>query len=264
MKKEVFQTYEFLKYQLFAKSIKTIHPPFAYDLIQHLKNRDISAHDKKAIFSIKRKAANNNNIIEHTDMGASAKGRKYVRSFKKVADMAAKSGISHKYGRLLYHLVNYFEPENIIEMGTSLGISTLYLSLANKKANIITIEGCAETARVAQNYIKKGGGNNVKVYVGGFQSLLPHTLEGMPAVDFVFFDGHHKYEPTMEYFRKSKPFAHDNTVFVFDDIHWSREMHKAWRHIIHDKDVTLSLDFFQLGIVFFKKGISKQNLIIRY
>ncbi|MGM0565139.1 MAG: O-methyltransferase [Bacteroidota bacterium] len=264
MKKEVFQTYEFLKYQLFAKSIKTIHPPFAYDLVQHLKSQEMPPDHKRAIFSIKRKAANNNNIIEHTDMGASANGKDYIRTFKKVADIAARSGISHKYGKLLYHLVNYFKPENILEMGTSLGISTLYLSLANKKANIITMEGCAETAHVAKSYIKKGGAENVKVYVGGFDSLLPQALQEMPSVDLIFYDGHHKYNPTMEYFRKSKPYAHDNTVFVFDDIHWSKEMHKAWRHIIHDKDVTLSLDFFQLGIVFFKKGISKQNLIIRY
>ncbi len=264
MKKEVFQTYEFLKYQLFAKSVKTIHPPFAYDLIQHLKNHDIPTEDKKTIFSVKRKAANNNNIIEHTDMGANANGKDYIRTFKKVADIAAKSSISHKYGKLLYHLVNYFKPGNILEMGTSLGISTLYLSLANKKSSVISIEGCAETAHVAQSYLRKAGASNVKIYGGGFDLLLPQVLQEMPSVDLIFFDGHHKYKPTMEYYRQSKPYTHDSTVFIFDDIHWSKEMHKAWRHIIHDKDVTLSLDFFQLGIVFFKKGISKQNLIIRY
>ena len=264
MRKEVFQTYEFLKYQLLAKSVKTIHPPFAYELVSYLNNNSVAFPDKKTIFSIKNKAANNNNVIEHTDLGAPATGRGYVRSFKKVSDIASKTSIRHKYGKLLYLLVKYFEPNNIIELGTSLGISTLYLSLPNKNTHVISLEGCSETAHVAENYLRKANATNAEVFIGSFESVLSQALKKATPLDMVFFDGHHKYDPTLTYFRQCKEQINEDTMFIFDDIHWSKGMKKAWKAIKRDHDVTLTLDFFQVGVVFFKKGLSKQNLIIRY
>lgn len=266
MKKEVRQIFELFKYQLYAKSIKSVHPPFAYELVKYIKSNQLQPDDKKTIFDIKRSAANNNNVIEHTDMGASAKGRGYTRVYKRISSIAERSSIRHKYGKLLYLLVKYFQPGKILELGTALGVSTLYLSLASdqKKTKIITIEGCTETAHVAEKYLQKANIHNTQVMIGGFENVLPHAINETENLDLVFFDGNHKYQPTLDYFNLCKQHITEDAIFVFDDIHWSKEMSHAWRTIKRDPDVTLSLDFFQLGVVFFKKGLSKQNLVIRY
>lgn len=267
MKKEVRQIIELFKYQLQARSIKSVHPPFAYELVKHLKANQLEPEDKDTIFSIKRKAANNNNVIEHTDMGSNARGRGYTRVFKKISSIAERSSIRHKYGKLLYLLVKYFKPKNILELGTSLGISTLYLSLASddsEKTKIVTIEGCTETAHVAEKFFDKAKARNTQVMIGGFESVLPHAIAELNTLDMVFFDGNHKYQPTLDYFALCKQHITEDSVFIFDDIHWSKEMSHAWRTIKKDPEVTLSLDFFQVGMVFFKKGLSKQNLVIRY
>lgn len=247
-----------------ARSVKTIHPPFAYELVTFLKKEKMAPSDKKTIFSIKNKAANNNNVIEHTDLGAPANGRGYVRTLKKVSDIASKTSIRHKYGKLIYLLVKYQQPSNIVELGTSLGISTLYLSLPNQSSRVFSMEGCAETAHVAQSYLKKANAGNTEILIGGFSNVLQEALNKAVPLDMVFFDGHHKLEPTLNYFNQCKAQRNEHSVFIFDDIHWSKEMKKAWDTIIRDSDVTLTLDFFQIGLVFFKKGLSKQNLVVRY
>lgn len=264
MQKEIRQIYELLKYQSLARSIKSVHPPFAYQLVTYLKTHDLDKNHKKKIFEIKKKAATNNNVIEHTDLGASAKGKGYVRVYKKISAIAARTSIKHKYGKLLYLLVKHLEPKNILELGTSLGISTLYLSMPKPETPVITLEGCTETAHVAEKYFKRAGIDNVEIMIGGFENVLPHAIKKLESLKMVFFDGNHRYKPTMDYFLHCKQFADEDAVFIFDDIHWSKEMSMAWRSIKHDKDVTLTLDFFQLGLVFFKKGLSKQNLVIRY
>lgn len=264
MKKEVRQLIELLKYQARARSIKSVHPPFAYQLVTYIKTHNLESSHKETIFKIKRKAAANNNVIEHTDMGANSKGREYVRVFKKVSSIAANTSIKHKHGKLIYLLVKHLEPKNILELGTSLGISTLYLALAKHESSVITIEGCTETAHTAEKYFKSAGIENTETMIGGFENVLPLAIEKHKTLDLVFFDGNHRYKPTMQSFNLCKEHAGEDSVFIFDDIHWSEGMNKAWKAIKHDKDVTLTVDFFQLGIVFFKKGLSKQNLVIRY
>jgi predicted O-methyltransferase YrrM len=116
---------------------------------------------------------------------------------------------------------------------------------------------------VAEQTFQKLAISNIKVYNGDIQATLPSFLASQKHIDFIFFDANHQYEPTLSYFYQCLPYAHENSCFVFDDIHWSKEMEKAWETIQSHPDVTVSLDFYQVGIVFFRKGQAKEHFILR-
>jgi predicted O-methyltransferase YrrM len=160
--------------------------------------------------------------------------------------------------------VRHFKPETILELGTSLGISTLYLESAAPEAKLITLEGCASTAELAADHFRQSGLKNISIYTGEFSTVLPGYLAKQHKIDFAFFDGNHTYIATTGYFRQCLPFAGENTVFVFHDIHWSQGMLKAWKEICRDDSVRVTIDLFDIGLVFFNKGLSKQDFIIRF
>ena len=159
-------------------------------------------------------------------------------------------------------MVQYFEPEKILEIGTSLGLATSCLSLGNPLAQILTLEGCPNTAKVAEKHLKKNNCDNVEIIIGEFKNTLPNVLKNN-TFDLIYFDGNHKMEPTIDYFKKAVKNTKNNSVFIFDDIHWNKEMEHAWNYIKNHKEVTISIDTFQWGIVFFRKEQNKQHFTIR-
>jgi predicted O-methyltransferase YrrM len=161
-------------------------------------------------------------------------------------------------------LVNRFQPEEVLELGTSLGISSAYLASANSKIKVITIEGCKEIAEKAKENFKKLGLQNIEQHLGNFDDVLPQLLSEKKKIDFVFFDGNHRKEPTLNYFKQCLAHAHEGSIFIFDDIYWSSEMKEAWNEIKMNERVTVTLDLFFMGIVFFRKEQVKQHFIIRY
>lgn len=140
----------------------------------------------------------------------------------------------------------------------------MYLASSNPKANIVTLEGDQRRAKVAQNSFDVFDLQNIKVIEGDFELGLSKAKEILPNVDLVFFDGNHKAEPTLRYFKQCSKIVHENTVFVFDDIRWSREMYNAWTVIANHQNVSLSIDLFSMGVVFFRKGIKKQHIKINF
>jgi predicted O-methyltransferase YrrM len=88
-------------------------------------------------------------------------------------------------------------------------------------------------------------------------------LNSLPKLDLVFFDGNHQKVPTLDYFHHCLTKAHENSIFIFDDIHWSSEMDEAWQQIQGHEQVSLTIDLFQFGLVFFRKGIAKQHFTLR-
>jgi predicted O-methyltransferase YrrM len=175
--------------------------------------------------------------------------------------MAKTSGITSKRAKLLFRMVRYFNAKNILELGTSLGLAASALSLGNKQACITTIEGCPETAKIAQEQFHTFQLNNIQLMVGSFEKTLPVLTSNL--YDFVYIDGNHTKQATLNYFEMLLPKAHNNTVFIFDDIHWSPEMTEAWKTIIKHPKVTVSIDTFFWGIVFFRKEQAKEHFVIR-
>ena len=99
---------------------------------------------------------------------------------------------------------------------------------------------------------------------GNIDVTLEKHVENAEKIDFVFFDANHKRKPTLKYFEICLRKSHDKTIYVFDDIHWSGEMKQAWQLICAKQVITLSIDLFQLGIVFVDPGLSKQHYILAF
>jgi predicted O-methyltransferase YrrM len=145
-----------------------------------------------------------------------------------------------------------------------LGISSLYLKWGNSKSTLTSLEGCPEVAAKARHHFKLLDQEDIAVYTGDFSTTLPHYLSSIKELDLVFFDGNHQLKPTLDYFYACLEKAHDGTVFIFDDIHWSPGMLAAWEEIKNNKRVTVSLDLYFMGLVFFRNGQEKQHFNLRY
>lgn len=203
-----------------------------------------------------------NSEIEVTDLGAgSHTGATKKRKIAAIARSAAKP---EQLGQLLFRLANYFKPATILELGTSLGITTSYLALARKSANIYTFEGCPAIAAQAKRNFAKLRLAHVQLVEGNIDKTLPQTVSSLKQVDFVFFDGNHRLEPTLRYFEICLSKAHAGSVFIFDDIYWSAEMMEAWQKLKQHPRVLLTIDLFHIGLVFFRTNQPKQHFTLRF
>lgn len=239
---------------------RSVSSPFVSDLLTQAINVKASYYAYTKIEKLREQLLNSNKTINRLDLGAT----KQTHSKKKVGLIAKNSAKSPLQAQLLFRLVNYFQPSNILELGTSLGISTAYLASANTKTKVVTVEGCPETAKAAQQNFKHLRLKNINALVGDFDVVLPKVLNGYQQLDFVFFDGNHRKAATLNYFYQCLAKAHNNSVFVVDDIYWSGEMMEAWEEIKHNKKVTVSIDLFFMGIVFFSKEQEEQHFLIRF
>lgn len=252
----------YIKYRLIAKTKFDIHSPFVYNLLLNVIYDKSPKSDYKSVEELRLKLLKNNTLIEVNDLGAGS--TRINTKSKTIADITFNSSKSEKYAQLLYRLVKFFKPANILELGTSMGISSLYMSKANPEAEIITIEGCGEIAKIAKQNFKILNVLNIKQIIGNFDIQLPELLMKSKKIDFVFFDGNHRKEPTLNYFNQCLKYKHSNSIFIFDDIHWSEEMEEAWDEIKINQEVTLTIDLFFIGLVFFRKESTKENFLLKF
>jgi predicted O-methyltransferase YrrM len=216
------------------------------------------------IAKLRQKLLQKAQVIEITDFGSGANHKQYSHRFERVASIVRNSSVNDRYGRLLFRLVEYFRPQTIIELGTSVGISTLYMAMANPDANVYTLEGCATKSEQAATNFNVLKVSNIEQHIGRFDLVLPDLVKQLGKLDFAFIDGNHTYEATIENFETLLRSSNNDTVFVFDDIHWSAGMQKAWNEIADNERVTVSIDIFRFGIVFLKKELSRQKFVIRF
>ncbi len=254
--------FRYLKYLLIAKRRGYgIHSPFAYKLsIRMFKDKKKNNNYQK-IENLRKKLLKNETEISVTDFGAGSK--KMLSNKRKIKNIAKYSATPHKYGKLLTCLIQYFKPDSILEIGTSLGIGTLYLSAQNKNTKIFTLEGCPETAKIAKNNFSEIN-KDIKIVVGQFDENLEKILDKIKKLDFVFIDGNHRKKPTLKYFETVLKYCHNNTVIVFDDIMWTKQMQEAWQEIKKHNKTTQVINIFKMGIVFLKKELSKEEILIFY
>ena len=200
--------------------------------------------------------------IDVEDHGA---GSKYIsKKRKKVSDITKTALKRSKYAQLLFRLALERKPKTILELGTSLGLTTLYLSYAHGASQIITIEGSKEVAQIAAQNFKKFKRSKIDLRIGKFSDHLPNILKQVQELEFVFIDGHHDEEATIAYFEDLLTRKTENSLFIFDDIHWSAGMEKAWKYVKSHKDVFVTIDLFEMGLVFFMKRNQKEHFLIRF
>lgn len=260
--KKIRFLFNYLFYRFVSQTKHDIHSPFVFDLLTNVIEDCTPFYAYKEIETLRKELLESKEMIRVTDYGAGSLFNNLPE--RKISDIARSASKSTKYGQLLFRIINHFQPQTLLELGTSLGISTLYQAKPSSKSKLITIEGCPETAQRAVYNFKKLGAENIELLVGNFDELLPKALKDLGEVDYVFFDGNHRKEATIRYFEQCLPFIHNNTLFVFDDIHWSEEMQEAWKYIQNSPQVTVTIDLFFLGLVFFRKEQKKQDFVLRF
>lgn len=256
----IYRIISYLRYRLKAGNAHDIHSPFVFELYTKIIAAQKSFYAFEAIEQLRYDLCASAEIIEVRDEGA-GKNRNNKRSIGQIARSSAKSPAT---GELLFKLVDRFQPNTMIELGTSLGISTLYQASAKKGATFYTLEACTNTAAKAQQHLEMLGLKNVQIIQGNIDNTLVETLAKIDRVDYVFFDANHRYEPTMRYFELCLSKSDEESLFVFDDIHWSEEMSKAWNDICNDARTVVTIDLYDVGLVFFRKKQPKQHFILQF
>lgn len=252
------QLKSYLYFLMSSKNEHAIHSPFIFEFyLKALRNKkaENGFFEKYRSQMLKDKTK-----IKVQDFGAGSKV--FKSDIREVSKIAQNAGISSKYQRVLFGLIQFLQPENILEIGTSLGLATSTMASAAPKAKITTLEGCPETAGIAEKYFDQFNLKNIKIDVGNFSETLPKVLKSNQ-FDFIFLDGNHQKAPTIQYFEESLDAIHNNSIMVFDDIHWSKPMEEAWKIIKEHPKVTVTIDTFQWGIVFFRKEQPKEHFILR-
>ena len=256
----LFQIRSYLKFLASSQNQHGLHSPFVYDLVTKCFYDKSDHRDYELIKNYRNDLLGNKTQIEVTDFGAGS--RVFKSNLRPVFAIAKNAGITLHRAKLMYRLTNYLNITEALELGTSLGIATSAMA-ANKKTRLTTIEGCPETAKIAARQFQKYDLNNIDLRIGQFENELEELLQKNKKFDMIYFDGNHQKEPTLEYFHKLLPTIHNNSVFIFDDIHWSAEMQEAWEEIKMHPKVRVTIDTFQWGLVFFRQEQVKEHFSIR-
>ena len=240
-----------------------MHSPFVYDFIIHVLNDTTQYECYQLIEPLRKELLVNSKEIEVEDFGAGSAIIPFKK--RKIKSIAASSLKRKKFAQLLFRIARYYHSKTIIELGTSLGITTSYLALADRENIIYTMEGSKNIAAQANENFKKNTLSNIQLIIGNFDNTIPDLINKLTTVDLLFVDGNHRLKPTLDYFEAFLKKSADHSIFIFDDIHWSEEMEAAWEVIKQHESVTLTIDLFFIGLVFFSKDFKvKQNFAIRF
>lgn len=255
---------KYLNYLLYSRHRKGhgIHSPFIFSIVSGVFRNKIDPDVVLTIESIRKKNLSDTRTINILDLGAGSS--KMKTNTRRVSELARYSSVPRKYGVLLARMAAEFGKPAVIEFGTSLGISTMYLASGCPESVIYTMEGCNETTRFARDNFNDAGLGNINLLSGSFDSLIPEIKDLKVRPGLVFIDGNHREEPLMKYFNTMSDISGPETVIIIDDIHTSEEMESAWSRIRRHENVSATIDIFRMGMVFFRKGISHIDYIIRY
>ncbi|RMA57954.1 O-methyltransferase [Ulvibacter antarcticus] len=265
-----YQIKSYIKFLLRSSNQHGIHSPFVYDLITKCLYNKKSFSEYDTLTDYRKALLKSSESIEIKDFGQGS--RVFKSDVRKISEIAKNAGIKAKRQRLLFRLVRFFNSENMLELGTSLGLATAAMSLGNPAARIDTVEGCANTSEKAQQFFDHFNLKNIRLHGMSFEKYFTSVSEEKTisasekpskTYDLVYIDGNHNKEKTLQYFEILLKHSTNKTVFIFDDIYWSPEMTKAWKEIIELPKVTVSIDTFYWGLVFFRSEQPKQHFNIR-
>ena len=254
----ILQSY--LNFLWHSKNEHGVHSPFVFNLVTKCFYDKKSYPEYSILKNYRKSLLQNNNTIEVIDFGAGS--RVFKSNTRQISKIAKTAGITSKRAELLFRITNYFQPSTVLEIGTSLGLATAALSLGNREAKITTLEGCPNTLNQCQYQLQKFKINNVECVNTEFKSFL-ETATGNCDWKLIYFDGNHSKQATLDYFELLLPTITNETVWIFDDIHWSPDMEEAWEIIKKHPKVKVTIDTFQWGMVFFRAEQEKEHFVIR-
>lgn len=255
---------QYVKYLLKAQNRKGhgIHSPFIYQLIREVLMNKHQPHIFESIEGFRAVWKFDKTKIEINDFGAGSK--KIKTKYRKISDIATTSLTNKKHSQLLYKIASFYQPKTILELGTSLGITTSYLSSACPQAEVHTIEACNSIATCAKETVNRLNKKNITIHTGTFSKTLPQLLPHLKIVDLVYIDGNHTKEATLFHLESILAYTNKDSIIIFDDIYWSKDMSAAWQAIKAHPSISLTVDVFQFGICFRKEGVAKQNFTVKF
>lgn len=240
-----------------------MHSPFVFDFIRKVLNNGNNYQAPIEVEQLRKQLLSDHRILEIEDFGA---GSRISTSKKRtIAEVVRTAVKSKRLAQVLFRLVKHYQLNTIVELGTSLGITSSYFSKANPGSVIHTIEGSSSIASIAKENFQKLDCSNIQIMHGKFDDVLPSVFAGLSSLDLAYVDGNHRYQPTINYFQQFLPRLNDQSILVFDDIHWSYEMEQAWEEIKAHPSVKYTVDIFFLGFVFFRDEFRvKQHFSVRF
>ena len=239
-----------------------LHSPFMYDFCRQVlwrSNREALFRVRSRVRALKK---DTRMVACPDDPGA---GSAVLSSDgEPVGRIVGRSSVSYKYGKVLYAAARVFNPSTILELGASVGISTMYLCEGAPQADVYTIEACREKLAVCRENARLLGHDHLHPVQGSFAKVVPGLLRGISSPDIVFIDGDHRKDKVLEYFEQIVPHLQHDSLVIFDDIHWSKEMTRAWEILTTHPGVKVSVDLFRVGILLFRRELSPQRFKIAY
>ena len=254
--------FNYVTHQFNAKTRHGVHSPFVYNLVDKVIYDFKDKPEYLEIENLRKNLLNDDRTITITDLGAGSLVNNNKQ--KKVKDLAKNALKSKKLAQLLYRLAKEFNPKTAVELGSCLGVTSAYFGKAIPDGKVVTMEGCPQTAALAKENMSLLAINNTEVVVGNFDINFPEFVQSQEKIDFVFIDGNHRKQATLDYFKLCLPKIHKNSVLIFDDIYWSKGMKQAWKEIKNHSKVTLTIDLFWIGLVFFRTDRVKEHFKIKF
>lgn len=253
---------KYLWHWLTAVNEHSLHSPFIYNLYTKGIKKDPIHEDFNIIEKVRERLIQSDQKINVQQLGANSKINN--KSDRGISEIARKGITPRKSSHLFYNLIRYFDYKNILELGTSLGINTLYLA-ANTRVNVTTFEGCLNTSKIAQDIFDELEYENIDLIYGNIDKTLPDYLKHYSNhIDLAFIDANHTLEATIKYFNWLLPFCSKTSLIIIDDIYWSEEMTQAWNIITSRPEVTTSVDLFQFGMLFINPDLEKRTYTLMF
>lgn len=241
-----------------SKNEHGVHSPFVFDLITSCFYKKKDKNDLTIFLNYKKKLSRNSSLLEISNFNFIS--NLLFSNKRKRSRIIENLGISNGRAGLLINIIQYLKPKSILEIGTSLGIVTVALSSAQESSKITTLDENEKTVNIIREMFKKNTFKNVKFLAGNFDITLPQALNNS---DFIYFKVKNINETTLKYFEFSLTYIHNDSVILFENIHSDKESEKIWNHIKNNKKVTVTIDTFFWGFVFFRKEQEKEHFIIR-
>jgi predicted O-methyltransferase YrrM len=254
-----FQVKSFINYWLDAVDDHSLHSPFFFDLYRRAILPGKSNDDFDPIETIRSRLLDDDTKVESIDLGAGSAVLTKSRTIKDIA----RTSLSTSFFLQMYHrLVEYFHARHVIELGTSLGISSMYLA-KTKGVELTTFEGTPSIAERARENFAQLNYSNIKLIEGEIDSTLQHHLGLCTKIDLAFMDANHRYEPTIRYFNWLLKKIHERSIIIVDDIHYSPEMEQAWNEMKTHRLVYGSADLYRSGLLFFDPSVNRQHVVLQ-
>jgi predicted O-methyltransferase YrrM len=239
-----------------------IHSPYLFNFINKVVFNGAEQQVPKEILGIHRELKKEKSKIPAGKLGANSSVD--ASKERSVGSFVRFSSVTGKYGALLYRITGWFLPDVIIELGSGLGISTLYLASGSMGSALHSIEGDRHRASFAESLLSRNNLESASIHCGEMGERLDYLQPLIKGRFVAFVDGNHQYKPTLAYVRKLLEAAGDEAIIILDDIYWSKEMYEAWREVISWKEVRVSIDLYQMGILLLRPDLDKADIKIKF